>query len=188
MRRFIIAASFSIIAFPAFADLATDFATCKAEPDSLRRLTCFDAIASGADASAKSPREAEVKPAAALVEMTKATLRVQEKDFQRQVFNRRVELRPTFKNGSKKTIVAVEHTLQITDAFGNTIVDGVSQLDIKIAPGKTVQSDTFYMWDDNPFISDEPFDKLQGPVSTGVAKATLRVTKAVFSDGTIESY
>lgn len=187
MRRLLLTAVFAALAGTASADFASDFATCKAETDSLRRLTCYDALPF-VDASSKSPGESTAKSRTSQIELTKATLRIQEKDFEKQVFTRRVELVPSFKNGSKKTVVAVEHSLQISDAFGKLIVDGSSQLDIKIAPGKTVQSDNFYLWDDNPFIADEVFDKLQGPVSTGVAKATLRVTKAVFSDGTLESY
>lgn len=188
MRRIVLTVLISAAAFPSFADLASEFAACKAETDSLKRLTCFDAISSAGGASAAISGGSKAKLDSSPIELTKATLRVQEKDFQRQVFNRRVELHPTFKNGSKKTLVAVEHTLQIHDAFGALIVNITSQLDIKIGPGKTAESDTFYLWEDNPFISDEPFDKLQGPVSTGVAKATLQVTKAVFSDGSVESY
>ena len=95
---------------------------------------------------------------------------------------------PTFKNTSKKTVVAIAHTLSVTDAFGDKIVDGESKLDIKIPPGKTVESDTFYMWEDNQFMQGEPYDKLSGPVSTGTAKAKLEVTKVIYSDGTSESF
>ncbi|MGO7535935.1 hypothetical protein ELH26_36890 [Rhizobium leguminosarum] len=90
----------------------------------------------------------------------------QNKDYQRQVFNSRVELVPTFKNTSKKTVVAIAHTLTVTDAFGDKIVDGESKLDLKIPPGKTVESESFYLWEDNQFIQVEPYDKLTGPVST----------------------
>ena len=84
--------------------------------------------------------------------------------------------------------MAIAHTMTITDAFGEKVVDGEGKLDIKIPPGKSVESDTFYMWEDNPFISGEPYDKLQGPVSTGTAKATMLVTKTIYSDGSSESF
>ncbi len=120
--------------------------------------------------------------------MTKVVLRTQGKDLDKRVYSPRVEAIPTFKNVSKKTVVAIEHTLIIADAFGEKVIDGTSKLDIKIPPGKTVQSETFYYWEDNQFISSEPYDRLYGPVGTGVAKATIAVTKAVFSDGSVETY
>ena len=51
-----------------------------------------------------------------------------------------------------------------------------------------MESESFYYWDDNPFIPNEPYDRLNGAVNTGVAKAEMVVSKAVFSDGTSENY
>lgn len=173
------------------ADLLADLRSCKAESDSLKRLTCFDAIAvSGSEESAALPPATGVSgtSAAATVELVNAKMRVQGKNYQSRIFNDRVELVPSFKNNSKKTVVAIAHTLSIIDAFGDKIVDGESKLDIKIPPGKTVVSETFYTWEDNPFIKGEPYDRLTGPISTGTAKATLNVTKVIYSDGTSESF
>ncbi|NKK37641.1 hypothetical protein GFL72_23865 [Rhizobium leguminosarum bv. viciae] len=172
-----------------YADLISDVRSCKGESDSLKRLTCFDAIVIPGPAEASTePTTPSNTRSKAQVETVSAKMRVQNKDYQRQVFNARVELVPTFKNTSEKTVVAIAHTLTVTDAFGDKIVDGESKLDIKIPPGKTAVSETFYFWDDNPFIQGEPYDKLTGPVSTGTAKATLIVTKVIYSDGTSESF
>ncbi|ULJ72985.1 hypothetical protein [Rhizobium gallicum] len=124
----------------------------------------------------------------ASVELVSAKMRVQNKNYERQIFSDRVELVPTFKNTSKKTVVAIAHTLTITDPFGDKIVDGESKLDIKIPPGNTAESESFYFWEDNQFIQGESYDKLTGPVSTGTAKATLNVTKVIYSDETSESF
>lgn len=164
------------------ADPLTDLKTCKAETDTQKRLACFDAI--NVETTDQPVAEKKIAP----VTQVKAVLRIQRVDPQKRVYNPRIELIPTFKNDTKKTVVAIEHTLVVTDAFGDKIIDGVSKLDIKIPPGKTVESEQIYWWEDNQFIQNQPFDKLQGPVSTGVAKATLEVKKAVFSDGTSESY
>lgn len=169
------------------ADLASDFALCRAEPDSLKRLTCFDNIVVDRNTE-KSNTVQNVVSSTAPILLTRVVLRVQQEDHQRSVFSPRVELVPTFKNEAKKTVVAIEHTLTITDAFGDKVIDSVAKLDIKIPPGKTVQSESFYYWEDNQFIPNEPFDRLYGPVNTGVAKATLIVKKAVFADGTTESF
>jgi hypothetical protein len=186
MKRLVFGVVLVLAAGPAAADLASDFRACKGETDSLKRLTCFDAISVEADANASQtgPRPTSSSP----ITLTNIALRTQGKDLERRVYSQRVEAVPTFKNGSTKTVVAIEHTLVIADAFGEKVVDGRSKLDIKIAPGKTVRSETFYFWEDNQFINDEPYDRLYGPVGTGVAKATIVVTKAVFSDGSVETY
>lgn len=168
----------------ATADVATDVQRCKQETDSLKRLTCYDLIE---PASETSLPELAVKSEAP-IKLSSVVLRQQAPDYNRHIFNARIELVPTFKNDTKKTVVAIEHTLVVKDAFGETIIDGVSKLDVKIQPGKTGKSDQFYFWDDNQFMQSEPYDRLVGPVSTGTAKATLEVKKAVFSDGTSEAY
>jgi hypothetical protein len=173
------------------ADTLADLRACKVESDSLKRLTCFDAIdVADSEGTAATPTAAGVisTSAKATVELVNAKLRVQRKNYRSQIFNDRIELIPSFKNLSKKTVVAIAHTVSITDAFGDKIIDGDSKLDIKIPPGKTVASESFYTWEDNPFIQAEPYDKLTGPVSTGTAKAVLTVTKVIYSDGTSESF
>lgn len=169
-------------AVDASSDPMAEIRSCKIEADAQKRLACFDAI------EVEIPNEDNLAKKAAAISLAKVVLRLQEEDPRKRIYNSRVELIPTFKNDTKKTVVAIEHTISITDAFGDKIVDGRSKLDIKIPPGKTVESEMIYWWDNNPFIQNEPFDKLQGPVGTGVAKASLIVTKAVFSDGSTESY
>lgn len=176
----------ALFAGTAQADLSSDLLSCKSEPDSLKRLTCFDRISVEDQASAS--KAAPVQTTSSPITMTNVVLRVQKQDYKKDVFNPRIEALPTFKNDSKKTVVAVEHTLVITDAFGDNVIDSVGKLDVKIPPGETVQSDTFYFWDDNPFIANEPYDKLYGPIGTGVAKTSGVVTKVVFSDGSVETY
>lgn len=187
MRKYNLVAAAISIAGSAWAGLAEDVTACKSEVDSLKRLSCFDAIRVEPTAGVVKIDAPDTK-AASPITLVKAKLSLQERDIRKQIYSRQIELVPTFKNDTKKTVVALEHTMTITDAFGDKIVDGRSRLDIKIPPGKTVESDLFYSWEDNQFINNEPFDKLLGPVSTGVAKSTLVVTRAVFSDGTNEAY
>lgn len=171
----------------ATANQNDDVLKCRIESDSLKRLTCYDAIQTTENNDNKLTSEPGAASTANIV-TTDITLRRQGKDYKKQVYNSRIEAIPTFKNNTKKTLVAVELTMSITDAFGEKIVDGKDKLDIKIAPGKSQQSKMFFYWEDNPFIPNEPYDKLSGPVDTGVAKAEMKVIKAVFSDGTVEEY
>lgn len=137
------------------ADLLADIRSCKVENDLLKQLTCFDAIVvSGSENVAPGLAASGTTSGVtkATVELITAKIRVQRKNFERRIFSDRVELLPSFKNTSKKTVVAIAHTLSVTDAFGDKIVDGDSKLDIKIPPGKTVESETFYMWENNEFF------------------------------------
>ena len=194
VKQFYLLGMMALLATPAVADITVDMKTCRSETDSLKRLTCYDAITTGGEnasadnqTSAVAPKADEVK-AGSLITPAKLKLEVRQRDFRRQILNDQVVLVPTLRNGTKKTIVAVEFSMTINDAFGEKVVDQIARLDIKIAPGKTVESDSIFYRQNNPFISDEIYDKLVGPVSTGVAKASLDVKKAVFSDGTSESY
>lgn len=165
-------------------ELLHEVSKCRGVADSLARLTCYDRLKIGTPAVASQP----VPGASSPVTMTSYDLRLQPKDYRKEVFNERVELVPTLHNATKKTVIGVVLALTITDAFGDTIVDGSSKLDIRIPPGQTVESETFYFWDDNPFINNEVYDKLSGPVGTGAAKASAKVTRAVYSDGSSESF
>ena len=184
------AALFVLGTVGAGAETVSAFATCRTEQDSLKRLTCYDAIDLSGDETHLDIAgvKPETKTATSLIVMSSAKLRVQAQDFDRDVMSDRVELRPSFTNNTGKTVVAIAHTTVITDAFGDKIIDGAGKLDIQIPPGKTVESGSFYFWEDNPFIQGEPFDQLQGPISVGTAKAVLVVTKAIYSDGTSESF
>ncbi|NTH66577.1 hypothetical protein G6K88_21995 [Agrobacterium rhizogenes] len=194
MKQFYLLGMMALLATPAVADTIADMKSCQGEADSLKRLTCYDAIKiddenTPADSQtfAVLPKEDEAKSNSPIT-AAKVRLEIRQKDFRRQILNDQIILVPTLRNGTKKTLVAVELNMTISDAFGEKIVDQIARLDIKIAPGKTVESDSIFYWKNNPFISDEIYDKLIGPVSTGVAKASLDVKRAVFSDGTTESY
>lgn len=182
MRYIITYALLGASAVAALAEPNTGMESCKDELDNQKRLACFDALSTvRADASTNVQAKATITP-------DKVVLRIQRPDARKRIYNPRVELLPSFTNSSKKTAVALETAIQITDAFGDKIIDVVSKIDVKIPPGKTVESEQIYWWEDNQFIQGQPFDRLQGPVSTGAAKAIVTVTKAVFSDGSVESF
>src|SRR5690606_6205693 len=128
------------------------------------------------------------KPSRPAVAFVSADLRHQDKDYDLDIFSPRMELRPVFRNDSEKTVIGISHRMTVRDVFGEVIVQGVDNLDIRLEPGKTGGPNTFYLWEDNQFIRDEPYDRLMGPVSAGTAKVEFEILKVVYSDGTTESY
>ncbi len=62
------------------------------------------------------------------------------------------------------------------------------KLDIKIPPNQNVESDVLYFWADNTFLTNDPYDKLVGPVSLGTAKPSLKGTKVIYSDASSDDF
>lgn len=93
-----------------------------------------------------------------------------------------------FANSSAKRVSAVALVVSIKDAFGDVILSGDSKLDVNIRPGGTEYSQSFLIWEDNQFMSDDPYSKMIGPVTAGTAKAEVAIKKVVYQDGTVESY
>jgi hypothetical protein len=82
----------SFLCTAANADILTDFRACRAEPDSAKRLTCFDSV------TLPDMTRASVHPATSPITITKAELRLQDVDYMKGIFRRRLELvnRPGF--------------------------------------------------------------------------------------------
>ena len=72
------------------------------------------------------------------------------------------------------------------DAFGDVAVDQKAKLDIVIPPGKEADSPSFFYWDDNPFITSEPYDELAGAVRAGSATAEIVFEGIIYKDGSTE--
>lgn len=176
MLKYLILAAV-VAASPAVAANDAVLDACRQEQDTTKRLACYDAIG--------KQDEADAEKKTGDVTFVSAKLRVQEQDYDKEVMSPRVEMHPTFRKGSKKTVIGIEHHFEITDAFGDVIVKGTDKLNVRIAAGKTAPSGQFYFWEDNPFIYNQPYDKLIGTITNGTAKVTDTVTKVVFSDGSI---
>lgn len=117
------------------------------------------------------------------VEAVSAVLSHQGKDLELDVYQERIELRLAFRNSWNEEVVGVSHKIEISNAFGDVIHRGKAKLDIKIPAGQTKQSDIFYFYEDNPFISGEPYDKMLGPVTNGTYKVNVTVEQVVFASG-----
>jgi hypothetical protein len=171
----------------AMADDNSDLAKCRQVGDSLVRLTCYDKIPISADKT-NVPNSTTITSASSAVFMTNGDLSIQEKNYELNVFNPRVELRLRFKNTTKKPVVALGINILITDAFGDVVVNEGGKLDIKIPVGDEVDSPSFYFWDDNQFIAKDPYSLIVGAVEAGTAVANVKVLRAIYEDGSSEEF
>jgi len=183
MKKLAIASMFAAAlgAGPALAAGDADILRCREVEDSLARLNCYDRIA------VEVPR-ASSSAASKAVTFVSAELRHQGEDYKRDIFSPRIEMHPVFKNGSGKTVTGIALRMTVRDAFGDVLIEGNDNLDIRLDPGKTGSAGTFYLWEDNPFIRTQPYDKMIGPVTAGTAKVEIDILKVVYSDGTVETY
>ncbi|MCV0396984.1 MAG: hypothetical protein K5872_08750 [Rhizobiaceae bacterium] len=183
----ILISSLSVLALcsAALADTEEDLSACRRETDSLVRLRCYDQI----DVPATDPRSStQTSSEAAPVTMTNAMLRHQERNPDRGIYSPRLELRLSFANASEKTVVAIGHRVEIRDAFGDVVVDQEGKLDIRIPAGETASAGSFYYWEDNQFIPNDPYSLLVGAVDASTAKVAVTVDRVIYSDGSIVSY
>lgn len=162
-----------------------DIARCREQADGLLRLTCYDniVISDGNSARLSGPDKGSVP-----VTLAKASLTVQPKNTDRSIYSPRIELHLRFKNASTKPVVAIGHSVLIRDAFGDSILQQDGKLDIQIAAASEADSPSFYYWEDNQFMPNDPYSKMVGSVDGGTAKVEVVVTRIVFKDGTIEEF
>lgn len=94
---------------------------------------------------------------------------------------------PNFHNLSNKTITGIQFKTEFKDVFGKTIKYITGDMQQAIAPGRTSQSNIYYKFENNPFISDETYDALL-PLVSASAKNKVSVSTIVFKDGEVVNF
>ena len=94
-------------------------------------------------------------------------------------------LRPTcWLVPSSNTIEKFSSTFK--DPFGDTIyILNEGKCEQKIKPGKVSNVRLFYYWDDNEYISDQPYDKLLSLVTNKTGTIETKIIAIVFEDGEV---
>lgn len=96
-----------------------------------------------------------------------------------------IRFMPVFLNMSEKAIVGIKFSSSFRDAFGETVFQFEGDVSERISPSASSDARVFYVFENNPFMGGEPYDKLLSMISgnTGVIQTT--VTKVALEDGTI---
>lgn len=89
---------------------------------------------------------------------------------------------PKLKNKSDTAIVGVRFTASFRSAFGDEIFKFNGDMNERIAPGASSTAKVFYVFEDNPFISDEVYDKLI-PMVHGDTGSVVVTVSAIAMDG-----
>jgi len=91
---------------------------------------------------------------------------------------------PLFKNGTEKTIVGIKFSIDFKNAFGDSILgtpfSGTTEQTIE--PGSESNGHMFYKFEDNPFISNEVYDKLLPSVVGGTLEDEVEIKQIIYKN------
>ncbi len=88
-----------------------------------------------------------------------------------------------FENKSDNTIVGLQYTVKFYDAFGELVHEFSKKDNIQIRPHKRNNMDEYTYWEENQFLSNQPYNKLFDCVSANLCKAEIEITQVVFENG-----
>lgn len=120
----------------------------------------------------------------------KAEIKVTEKEayfehFAGEYGQNSMRFMPIFLNETGKTIVGFKFNTVFKSAFGDEVFAFDGESSERIENGKLSKADTFYYFEDNQFMGDEPYDKLKIFKSSSTGVVTSVITAVVFEDGTV---
>lgn len=99
-----------------------------------------------------------------------------------------IRFMPTFKNTSDKTVIGTKFRTKFENAFGDEIFSFEGETTEKVAPGDVSSAKVFYAFENNPFIGDEPYDKMLPMAVNGAGKIRTVFTDVAFDDGTVARF
>jgi len=92
---------------------------------------------------------------------------------------------PIFLNETGQTITGFRFRAVFRSAFGDEVFSFEGESTERIAPGQTSTGSTFYYFEDNQFIGDQPYDKLLIFETSGTGSIETTVTAVVFENGDV---
>jgi hypothetical protein len=90
-----------------------------------------------------------------------------------------------YQNRTNKKVVGVVINVTITNPFGKTVFEHTYEDEVVLQPLERLRNDTYWYFEDNQFIGDEPYDRMWQMAQNGTAKIKTKVQKVIFEDGTI---
>lgn len=90
-----------------------------------------------------------------------------------------------FKNTTNQKIVGIITKVAIKNPFGRTLLSATYENEVVVDVGERLRNGTAWVYQDNQFISGEPYDRLWQVASEGTAKVEVQVLKVVLADGAV---
>lgn len=92
---------------------------------------------------------------------------------------------PIVRNKTGKTIVGFKFRTEFRSAFDEVIFSFEGESSEKVPDGAASTAATFYYFEDNQFIGEEPYDKLKIFEAAGTGTTATKITAVVFDDGEV---
>lgn len=96
-----------------------------------------------------------------------------------------IQFMPIFQNETDQTILGFKFRSVFKSAFGDEVFAFDGESSERIAKGSVSTAATFYFFEDNEFISGEPYDKLVIFQTSGTGSISSKVTAIVFENGEV---
>jgi len=87
-------------------------------------------------------------------------------------------------NHTDKKVIGVTVSFAIENAFGVIVFDDTVNDEVALEPYEKKRSTTFWRFADNPFLVDEPYDKIWEMAQNGTARIHTEILKVIFDDNT----
>lgn len=100
-------------------------------------------------------------------------------------YNKRLGLFLHYQNNTDKKIVGITVKVGILNPFGKSVFSTTYEDEAVLEPNEKQKNDKFWTFEDNPFIHDEPYDKMWQMADNGTAKIETKILKVILADGTI---
>ncbi|MCC6200253.1 MAG: hypothetical protein IT466_05710, partial [Moraxellaceae bacterium] len=89
-----------------------------------------------------------------------------------------------YKSKTSKRIIGVVSRITASNVFGQQVLSDLFEDEIVIEPGELTSGGSFWNWKDNPYIQNEPYDRMWQSVKNYTIKTKATVLKVIFDDGT----
>lgn len=100
-------------------------------------------------------------------------------------YSKRLGLHIHYANNTDRKIIGVIVKVTIVNPFGKVVFETTFEDEINVEPNERQRNDKFWVFPDNQFIDDEPYDRMWNMADNGTARIVTNVLKAVFADGTV---
>lgn len=100
-------------------------------------------------------------------------------------YSKSVKLYLHYWNHTAKRVVGISTYVKITNPFGKVVFENTYHDETALGPLEKQRSDSFYHFDENPFIPNRPYNFMWQMAQNGTGKIEARILKVVFDDGSV---
>ncbi len=100
-------------------------------------------------------------------------------------YEKRLGLFLHYQNNTDKKIVGIIIKVNILNPFGKIVYNTTYEDEVILQPNERLKNDKYWVFSDNQFIDDEPYDRMWQIADNGTAKINTKILKVIFDDGTI---